>query len=650
MRMDVAAFIGIAERGPLNTPLPLESWRQFQAMFGGFIGAGYLAYVVYAFFENGGRRCWCTRVASDAARAAGLTLSDALGEVWQVTAANAGVWGNDLQLYVSETRRAQTRSQALATPVTGVNGAEVAAVAGFTRGSLIEVRQGTTTAYRVLSAVDAIRSRLIWHHEDPGVRLPYDLSLSGFDTGQPLLIESIAYTLALYDNGHLIKVYPDLALIPEHPRYGPNVLSAARFKLLALQGDRLPQIPEPIVINAVRAPSHVTQISRLQLTDSSHPEQVFVQPLNGGADGLAALQIGDFIGGDIDPLDDDAALLIKQRGLAALENIDEICLIAMPDIHIQARALPRIEPLPPCVPDPCLPVPVLPLASARTRSAGDLPPTFSDLDVYRAQAALVEHCARHRDRLALLDPPYSAVRDLKLGSSAIRMWRARFDSSYAVLYYPWLLVVDPLRYQRAPVVWIPPCGHVAGQYAATDLRVGVHKAPANHALSWIQDVSQLVDDVLHGTFNPLGINTIRALPGRGLRIYGARTLSSDSDWRFVNVRRLMMMIEKAIAVCLQWAVFEPNHTQTRAKLYLVLSSFLRELWQRGALMGTSPEQAFYVRCDDSNNPASSRERGELLAEVGVAPSVPFEFVVLRIGRSSNGLEISTADSLSLMGA
>ncbi len=116
-------------------------------------------------------------------------------------------------------------------------------------------------------------------------------------------------------------------------------------------------------------------------------------------------------------------------------------------------------------------------------------------------------------------------------------------------------------------------------------------------------------------------------------------MSSDTDWRFVNVRRLMSMLEKAIDLSIQWAVFEPNDWRTRTKLALVVGSFLREWWALGAFVGTTPEQAFYVRCDDGNNPADARARGELLMEIGVAPSVPFEFIVLRIGRDANGFAI-----------
>jgi uncharacterized protein len=140
--------------------------------------------------------------------------------------------------------------------------------------------------------------------------------------------------------------------------------------------------------------------------------------------------------------------------------------------------------------------------------------------------------------------------------------------------------------------------------------------------------------------NDENINAIRVFPGRGLRIFGARTVSSDSDWRYVNVRRLLIMIEKAIGLSCQWAVFEPNNVFTRSKLHLSLTSFLLALWQRGALMGGSAREAFFVRCNEDNNPSDARDDGQLLAEIGVAPSKPFEFIVLRVGRTDNEFEIT----------
>jgi hypothetical protein len=365
------------------------------------------------------------------------------------------------------------------------------------------------------------------------------------------------------------------------------------------------------------------------------------RPLEGGADGMSLLRADDFIGEEISALDSDEVVSVKRRGLRALELVDEVAIVAIPDINVQPKPVPPKDPKIPCEPDPCLPQQPTPVVTPAPPAARELPPIFSEEEIFLVQAALVQHCEDRRDRIALLDPPIAAARDDQFGVSAIRAWRTRFDSKYAALYYPWLRVVDPLRGAAGSLTRdIPPSGHVAGQFARTDIEVGVHKAPANDPLSWAEDVTVLVGDAIQGVLNPAGIDVVRPLPGRGLRIMGARTVSSDPSWRYVNVRRLMMMIEKAIDLSTQWAAFEPNDHYTRSKLNLALSSFLIALWQRGALAGNSIEEAFFVKCDESNNPPAERDLGRLIADVGVAPSNPFEFIVLRVGRTDNEFEIA----------
>jgi phage tail sheath protein FI len=275
-----------------------------------------------------------------------------------------------------------------------------------------------------------------------------------------------------------------------------------------------------------------------------------------------------------------------------------------------------------------------------------MPPRFDEDAVFRVQAALVGHCETLRDRVAIIDAPYDTARDPRLGLAGIRAWRRRFDSSYGALYFPWVAVSDPLRTGGAPTRPIPPSGHVAGFIAQTDCQIGVHKAPANGPLSWVQDVTVAVDEASHGVLNHSHVNTIRAFAARGLRIFGARTLSSDSDWRYLNVRRLLLMIEEAVTLAIQWAVFEPNDVSTRSKLHLSLTAFLVELWRRGMLAGATPPAAFFVRCDDENNPPDARANGRLLAEVGVAAVKPFEFVVLRVGRVDNQFEVAEAGTVT----
>jgi phage tail sheath protein FI len=181
---------------------------------------------------------------------------------------------------------------------------------------------------------------------------------------------------------------------------------------------------------------------------------------------------------------------------------------------------------------------------------------------------------------------------------------------------------------------------MAGVIAQTDLTIGVHKAPANVELAWAQDVTTAVDSNIQGILNPLQINCTRLLAGRGLRIYGARTLSSDTSWLYINIRRLLMLIEKSVEISTQWSVFEPNDYYLRQSLVLAISSFLESLWKKGALSGGSAADSFFVKCDEENNPPGLADLGQPIVEVGVAPTYPAEFVIFRIGRTKDALEIT----------
>ena len=207
------------------------------------------------------------------------------------------------------------------------------------------------------------------------------------------------------------------------------------------------------------------------------------------------------------------------------------------------------------------------------------------------------------------------------------------------VYYPWVKVSDPLRLGARPVRAVPPSGHVAGLYAAVEADPGVHRAPANAEVQWADDVTVVIDDNTQGALNPEGVNCLRAFPDRGILVYGARTVSSDADWRYVNVRRLLIMIERAVDLATQWAVFEPHNAELRQKLVQSISSFLESIWLRGMLAGATREEAYFVKCDGTNNPPASVDAGRIVTDIGVAPAIPAEFVVFRVGRTVEELEI-----------
>lgn len=647
LRTDIAAFVGLADRGPLHLAVPVESMRQFVAWFGDVFDSGYLAYTARGFFENGGRRLWVVRVASEAARAAWTVLGDGVGDAWRIEAASAGAWGNRVQVRAREVRRHRSRGRLEPTDPRTLT---MQSVVGFQRLDLIEVVRGADRARAVVEAVDAQAGTLVLE-QPPQPALPAG--------ALGVRVETLAYDIEVREAGHLLQVVSDLSLVPRHERYGPRRLKLPWWTIdtehpdqpdarvpeadralehLRIARSRLPDAPPPIVIHELRDAARRGAL--LPLAIAAGAAQPPLLTLGGGADGLAALDVRDFIGEPFDPSAAPELAAAARRGIAALEPVDDVALVAVPDIHIRPDPLPRRLP-PSCTPEPCLPVPPQASPAVPAGSSSEQPPVFDTTAIHRVQAALVTHCERRRDRFALLDAPWSTCSQLSLAASELRAWRGRFDSAFAALHAPWLTVVDPRRgARRALVRAVPPCGHIAGIMAATDLRLGVHASAANQPLQWLQDVTLPLDEERHGLLNDLHVNLVRAVPGRGVRLLGARTLSSDPSWRFVNVRRLMSMVARAIEAAIQWAVFEPNDWRTRLKLQLVVGAFLRSLWVRGALQGEVAEEAFYVRCDDSNNPAPSRELGQLLIDVGLAPVVPMEFIVLRIGREAGGFAIA----------
>lgn len=645
LRTDIAGFVGIAERGPFRTPIPIESWRQFEAYFGGFTGQGYLAYAVRAFFENGGRRCWVVRVASGATTTAAVGLqarvthSMTTGPTWhRIEAISSGGWGNNLEVTIKESHRAQTKTIPLRSQTDGF---VVEMTTGFVPRGMVRLTQPGVEepAYRVIRAIDPDRSRII-----------FSKPITELNIHALIVIESVEYTLLVHDGGKFLRAYEGLSLAPGHPRYGPDVLPSLSEQIKRMNSDILPSAPEPIAIIESSDVELIDPIYPLDLPGANNGNGgQYVVSLQGGADGLAALRWNDFTGEEISPAESDSVREYKLRGITAINAIDEVAIVALPDIHIQPQPLHEHAPSSRCVPDPCLSCVSQNPTALLSRSGGDNPPILTNNEIFRVQAYLVNQCEKRRDRFAILDAPYSFAKEEKMGTASIRQWRSRFESTYSALYYPWVKVVDPLRNSRSLTRDIPPSGHVAGLIAKGDLAVGVHKAPANVELKWAADLTGNVNEVEHGLLNSLGINALRAYPGRGIRIVGARTMSSDPDWRFINVRRLLMMVEEAIQTALQWVVFEPNDHITRAKVTLSLQSFLFSLWQKGALLGAISDDAFFVKCDDVNNPPAERGNGRLLAEVGVAVSQPLEFVVLRVGRIDNALEITESGILDVNG-
>jgi hypothetical protein len=281
---------------------------------------------------------------------------------------------------------------------------------------------------------------------------------------------------------------------------------------------------------------------------------------------------------------------IKATGLAALGEIDDIAIIALPD--------------------------------GGTLSTTDLCGQAAD--------RVISHCERYRYRIGVIDAPVNS------SMTDIRNFRGRFDSKYAALYHPWIEIFDPTERaaQGAPPkrLLLPPSGFVTGIYARSDIERGVHKAPANEVVRGLTKFESNINKARQDVLNPEGINALRFFEGRGNRVWGARTISSDPEWKYVNVRRLFIYIEHSLDKGTQWAVFEPNNSRLWANIRETVENFLLVLWKDGALLGDKPSDAYFVRCDRTTMTQNDLDNGRLICLVGVAPVKPAEFVIFRVGQ------------------
>jgi uncharacterized protein len=368
------------------------------------------------------------------------------------------------------------------------------------------------------------------------------------------------------------------------------------FKLVVKRGPSVEETYDNVsvkkgktnVATMVNAQSKLIQIDEVKGGDLARPANGSYQLSGGAASGPSRVDAADYVG--------DAA---KRTGFGGLEAVDPITMVACPDLMaLYERGM-------------------------------------IDLDgVQAVQTAMMNHCELMGDRVAILDTPPA------MNAQQIREWRqdkARYDSKYAALYWPWIKVLDPLSGKN---ISVPPSGHMAGLWSRNDDERGVHKAPANEVIRGALGLELVMTKGENDLLNPIGVNCIRAFPGRGIRVWGARTLSSEPEWRYLNVRRLFNFVEESIFEGTQWVVFEPNDQALWARVNRTVSSFLFNVWRSGALFGETADQAFYVKCDEETNPPEVRDVGQLVVEIGIAPVKPAEFVIFRISQFSGTPELN----------
>ena len=620
-----AAFIGASSRGPLNEPTKITSWDAFVRTFGEKPLSGlYLWYAVRGFFENGGTVAYVTRV-SNAAHAE-LNLTDANGDdtirVWSRESGSA----SDAIKITVEDANAVSGALLFKPEATVVNASgsvitvdDIDDAVNFRPADPVLIDDGTNsetvTVLRIEGADVRLSSALSNTYSSGTLRLADlqagDTSFRVSDSGNAnnlgsgsvitlaqdattetlvvdrLTVEKVSAGVTTYrvvTRAGLANAY-DLA-----PGGDDVTVTSHEFKLTADDGSStnvyLDLGMDPQHVNYYRNVVNEDAIGMVY-TDPVEPPNVASPPDNRPA----AITAQPLAGG----ADDDPATLTAtdyKNALKVLETVDDVNMVACPD---------------------------------RT-----------DLDV---QLALIAHCEDLYDRFAILDARRGAP---IFGTDSVEVQRNSLDTAngFASLYYPWLQVASEAG---DDTIYVPPCGHVAGIFARIDSVRGVHKAPAgNEALvNGALGVQTAMTEVDHGQLNLQGINVIRVFKAGGRPVlWGARTTSTNSNWQYVNIRRLFLFLEESIQDGSRWAVFEPNNQQLWQKLKRTITEFLTRVWRDGALFGTTPEEAFYVRIDEALNPSTERALGRLYIEIGVAPSYPAEFIVVRIGIWEGGAEVS----------
>lgn len=580
-------FVGLANYGPVQylggpstcEPRLITSVTEFERVYGGMqdieVSDGertnYLAHAVRAFFENGGRRVYISRVfspdSSDGDNPSGVAKS-----LISLTGGSPIAWrarwpGKAGNVFV-ETK--VMRSKNLAYSDNGV-----IQVKSVKDGAVVELVIGGAADSSLLPKDDADLSSsklLVVSVDENGIQ-----KFIEDDNGStPALTEDDAILLlemqarVQVDNERADE-YVGLATSKKQKRYIGKILEKDN-------------------------PEDENAVVWLDLIDNDSDEVFFpVQlfsalygssgRLEKGHDGV--LPSSDDYMGEVAAPDD---VTKKATGLAALGEIDDIAIVAVPD----------------------------------SGDMGDADKSFVIAD------NLVTHATNLKYRIAIVDGPKNS------SLNAIRTFRGRFDSEYAALYYPWIRIYDPTERfsQGAPPkqLDLPPSGFIAGIYARNDINRGVHKAPANEVVRGLTRFEVNINQGRNEVINPEGINALRFFEGRGYRVWGARTMSSDPEWKYVNVRRLFIYIEHSIDKSTQWAVFEPNNSRLWKNIRRTVEDFLLVLWRDGALMGATPEEAFFVRCDRTTMTQNDLDNGRLICLVGLAPVKPAEFVIFRIGQ------------------
>jgi phage tail sheath protein FI len=635
------AFVGLSLLGDLDTPTKLTSWDQFQQIFGREPRPGFfLWYAVRGFFENGGQVCYVVRASNG--RYDEWTLPDRTGVptslAMRIRAVQPGLSGITVDaLAASLLPAGATVFKTGAATVAAVAGREIqlgsaAQAAQFRPGDLVQIAGVAGTPQVVRVSGDRVRlgsdptpppavgaavrladvaagTRTIRIHSlvnplpadslVPGTMLTIDASAQPGGATDTQIVESVQTeqlgATVTYRVTFRSPLATGFSLAPGAANVG---VASEEFDFTVTRGASVtpylglsmdPAHPRYFIRRVNGDPGAIVRVFRIE------PPPPVAPPHNLPATGAATNVV---VG-----VDENLATFVSQDFIDALDTlrqVDDVNLVSVPD---------------------CM--------------AG-----IAGVNPVVVQQAVITHCEQLADRFGVLDSLPRAELFRSPTHPSVEEQRSGLDSTrgYAALYYPWLRVRP---FGAGDPVLVPPSGHVCGIFARSDNTRGVHKAPANELVNGAMGVERTMSDVDQGQLNLQGINVLRVFSSGGrVVVWGARTTATDRNWQYVNIRRLFLYLEESISEGIRWGVFEPNNLGLWQKLRRSITEFLIRAWRDGALFGAKEEEAFYVRIDEVLNPFSEQALGRLHIEIGVRPSYPAEFIIVRIGIWSGGKDVT----------
>jgi phage tail sheath protein FI len=599
-------FVGPTRYGPVEgVPDLITSLGEFERIYGDgqphvWNGRPYTNFVwqaARAFFEEGGKRLYVARVFSagngSGRASAQVPKSAAAGEAIQIQARFPGRMSAMRVQLTFNLGQNVLSTVGNSTTLGGLQPGDVVWISDV--GSPIEVGASVLSIGDVGAFFVARRTAPgDWYFVDNGETKIMELGHLRPDTGDRMHIVTVTLTILPTDPFDLPRVWSDLPLDPDHERAGStfkdslfsvfaerpaNLSEASRLPLVVTRGSDLRNGAAVLAALLSGAPDQVALQQALLRTGALVDKRTYPIELTGGNDGVRPDATA------YEGIEEQSAR--HKSGLKALKDLDDISIVAAP---------------------------------GSTYGLDDEYP-----DGRTIMSHLIAHASEMRYRIAVLDSGNNQT------IAQVRRLRGTLDSKYAALYFPWVRVLDPITREERH---LPPSGFVSGIYARNDITRAVFKAPANEVVNLAIGFEAHINKSQQDVLNPEGINCFRFFEGRGYRLWGARTITSDPEWKYVNLRRYFAYLEHSIDRGTQWAVFEPNGEALWANVRRTVEDFLFNEWQSGALLGDKPEKAFFVRCDRTTMTQNDLDNGRLVCLLGVVALRPAEFVIFRIGQAT----------------